>query len=193
MKYAEVAVNAPAISPRTFSYALPLRMSANVGDAVWVPFGPRLLQGIVFEIGDRSVVEETRERTEVISPHPLLSPHQIELSIWISQHYLSSLFGAAASMLPPGFERRLLTFIGRVPNPSETATSSLTLSQRQVLNFLQRKGRVELGELGALSGVRRFPVRVKCALLAWWALEEGIEVFRAVHRSRGRREAPSEG
>ncbi|HEU4566257.1 MAG TPA: SUF system NifU family Fe-S cluster assembly protein [Gemmatimonadaceae bacterium] len=31
-----------------------------------------------------------------------------------------------------------------------------------------------LGDLRALAGVARLPVRVKCALLAWNALEEGI-------------------
>ena len=32
-----------------------------------------------------------------------------------------------------------------------------------------------LGSLRALSGVARFPARVKCALLAWNALEEGMK------------------
>ena len=32
----------------------------------------------------------------------------------------------------------------------------------------------ELGELGALSVVREYPVRIKCALLPWTALEEAI-------------------
>ena len=36
-----------------------------------------------------------------------------------------------------------------------------------------------LGDLTALEGVRRFPVRVKCALLACGALEQGIEEYRA--------------
>ncbi len=36
-----------------------------------------------------------------------------------------------------------------------------------------------LGETGVLAGVRRFPVRVKCALLAWVTLDEGIEKHRA--------------
>ena len=35
----------------------------------------------------------------------------------------------------------------------------------------------ELGELEALSGVRRLPVRIKCAMLSWSALEEGIEDY----------------
>jgi nitrogen fixation NifU-like protein len=32
----------------------------------------------------------------------------------------------------------------------------------------------ELGDLRALAGVSRFPVRVKCALLGWNALEESL-------------------
>jgi nitrogen fixation NifU-like protein len=33
---------------------------------------------------------------------------------------------------------------------------------------------VRLGSLRALSGVARFPARVKCALLAWNALESAL-------------------
>ncbi|MGH7596442.1 MAG: Fe-S cluster assembly sulfur transfer protein SufU, partial [bacterium] len=34
---------------------------------------------------------------------------------------------------------------------------------------------VDLGNLEALSGVKQFPVRVKCATLAWKALESCLE------------------
>ena len=34
-----------------------------------------------------------------------------------------------------------------------------------------------LGDLEALSGVRRFPVRVKCATLAWHTMHEAIEAL----------------
>ena len=37
----------------------------------------------------------------------------------------------------------------------------------------------ELGDLQALQAVRRFPIRIKCALLAWIALEEGIDQYLA--------------
>ena len=37
----------------------------------------------------------------------------------------------------------------------------------------------ELGDLQSLQVVRQFPVRIKCALLPWTALEEGIEGFRS--------------
>jgi nitrogen fixation NifU-like protein len=37
-------------------------------------------------------------------------------------------------------------------------------------------------ELQALQGVKRYPVRVKCALLPWSALEEAFELYR--HRTQ---------
>lgn len=36
-----------------------------------------------------------------------------------------------------------------------------------------------LGDLRALQGVARFPVRIKCALLAWNALEEALKTYAA--------------
>ena len=38
-------------------------------------------------------------------------------------------------------------------------------------------------ELAALFGVRRFPVRVKCALLAWSTLADGIAEYRRAKRT----------
>ena len=37
----------------------------------------------------------------------------------------------------------------------------------------------QLGPLQSLTVVRRFPVRIKCALLPWVALEEGIKSYRS--------------
>jgi len=36
----------------------------------------------------------------------------------------------------------------------------------------------ELGDLNVLSGVRKFPQRVKCAMLAWRAFEQALEESR---------------
>jgi nitrogen fixation NifU-like protein len=37
----------------------------------------------------------------------------------------------------------------------------------------------DLGDLEALQGVSRFPVRVKCALLPWMTLREALKAWRA--------------
>src|SRR4030042_4386456 len=108
MGYAEVAVNAPVAHRRTFSYGVPPSLSLVPGQAVWVPFGPRVIQGIVLQITDHPQFEETRDIAGLIDPRPLLSPVQIELARWISDRYLAPLFDSVALMLPPGFERRLV-------------------------------------------------------------------------------------
>jgi len=151
--YAEVSVNSPVAQRRTFSYAIPPGLSIDVGQAVWVPFGDKLLQGIVLELTPSPSVEETREIVGVIEPHPILSPSQVLLARWISEHYLSPLFDAVALMLPPGFERRAVTFIGSTPG--EYDVSSLTPEQRYALELVQSQGKVTLGKLEKALGKKR--------------------------------------
>jgi len=155
MGYAEVSVNSPVAQRRTFSYAIPFGLSIDVGQAVWVPFGDKLLQGIVLELSYYPSVEETREIAGVIEPHPLLSPSQVLLARWISEHYLSPLFDAVALMLPPGFERKAITFICSPSTPHEYDVSSLTQRQRQVLELVERQGKVSLRELEKMLGKKR--------------------------------------
>jgi nitrogen fixation NifU-like protein len=38
---------------------------------------------------------------------------------------------------------------------------------------------MEMGDLEALAGVKNFPVRVKCALLSWTTLIDGIEALES--------------
>ena len=37
----------------------------------------------------------------------------------------------------------------------------------------------EIGDMEALQGVRQFPIRVKCALLPWATLDDGIADYRS--------------
>jgi primosomal protein N' (replication factor Y) len=142
MGYAEVAVNSPVAQRRTFSYSILPSVDLKVGQAVLVPFGSKVLQGIVFELTDYPAVEETKEVAGVIDPLPVLSPVQIELARWISEHYLAPLFDTVALMLPPGFERKLVTLLHLSPESSTSAVNSLTPEQKQLLNRLRKEGRV---------------------------------------------------
>ena len=155
MEYAEVSVNSPIAQRRTFSYAIPPGLSIDVGQAVWVPFGDKLLQGIVLELSHYPAVEETREITGVIEPRPLLSHFYVSLAHWLSEYYLSPLFDAVALMLPPGFERKVVTFICSPPTLPEHDATSLTPRQKNILELVQRQGKVSLRELERKLGVRQ--------------------------------------
>lgn len=155
MGYAEVAVNAPVAQRHTFSYGIPPGVPLTIGQAVWVPFGSQLLQGIVFELTELPAVEQTREIAGAIGSSPLLTPVQIELARWMSQRYLVPLFECAALMVPPGFEQKLVTLVELVANPSQLALNSLTPEQKQLLYLLEMKRRVVMGEIEKAWGRER--------------------------------------
>jgi len=135
-------------------------MPLEAGHAVWIPFGPRVVQGIVFQLTHYPQVEETRDIIGIIDPLPILSPAQIHLAHWISERYLSPLFDATALMMPPGFERRVITFLSLAAQPSEATISSLTREQRALLNLLQRKGKVAIAEVERALGRKQSKVVV---------------------------------
>jgi primosomal protein N' (replication factor Y) len=136
-------------------------MSLAVGQAVWVPFGSNVIQGIVFRLSDYSPVEKTKEVMGIIVPSPLLSPQQLELAHWVSEYYLAPLFDSAALMLPPGFERRLITFIQIARDVPFPDTSRLTPAQKQVLTFLRESGKMRIEELERKLGKRRAGITIR--------------------------------
>ena len=147
MRYAEVAVDAPAGFDRTFSYSIPSDVALTLGQVVQVPFGNRSLQGVVFSLESFPQVSQTRDILGAIEPQSLLSSQQLELARWISQYYMASLFDAAALMLPPGFRSRLRDYVILNAAHEGAAHTGLTQDEERVLQHLRGKGRVERGAL----------------------------------------------
>ena len=155
MKYAEVSVNSPIAQRRTFSYAIPSGLTVNVGQAVWVPFGDKMLQGIVLELSLYPAVAETREIIDVIEPQPVISPPHVSLARWISEYYLSPLFDAVALMLPPGFERKAVAYVSATLKSDSSDISSLPQSQGQVLELVSKQDKTGLKELEKRLGKKK--------------------------------------
>ena len=138
-RFAEVAVDAPAGNDRTYSYAIPEGMEPLPGQFVVVPFGPRQVQGIVFELADHPQVEAVRPIRSVEGSAPVLSEVNLGLARWVSQYYACSLFEAAAPMLPPGGRFRIKSYFEAVPEPSSppscphTGSACSTSSGRRAL------------------------------------------------------------
>jgi primosomal protein N' (replication factor Y) len=151
MNYAEVAVNSPG-SRSTFCYAISPGLNISAGQAVWVPFGSRVMQGIVLRLSKEPSVEETKEITGIVADFPLLSPIQIELAQWISEHYFSSIFDALSLMLPPGFERRAITCFQLTDSQVDLP---LTPEQRQILHIMRGKKKTNLPELEKAIGKKK--------------------------------------
>ncbi len=153
MKYADVAVNVPFARQRTFCYSVPTYLKVDIGQAVWVPFGSKVVQGIIVGLSDRPSVEVTKPIGDTIASRPLLSPIQIELALWVSSYYFSPLFDAVALMLPPGFERRVVTFLQLAAQPFDS--SGLDPELKQIVDFLAGRGKVSMRELARKFGKKK--------------------------------------
>ena len=71
---------------------------------------------------------------------------------------------AAASMLTQEIEGKTVAEAGR-----------LIETMKGLMQGKEPAESAELGDLEALAGVRKFPVRVKCAALSWNVLEQGLK------------------
>jgi len=154
MGYAEVCVNSPAARQQTFSYSVPSNLKVAVGQAVWVPFGARLLQASL------STHRTPRRRTDQGNSRYhrtrlILFKAHIKLAQWISRYYLSPLFDAVSLMLPPGFERSPITFISLSDTRSPQDLFSLSVSQREAAELVLERGKVRLSELEKILGKKK--------------------------------------
>jgi len=173
MNYAEVAVNSPG-SLSTFCYAVPPRLNIRAGQAVWVPFGPRVIQGIVLGLSAEPSIEETKEIAGIVVDVPLLSPVQMKLARWIGKRYFAPLFDALALMLPPGFERRAITCFQLADAHVENLLS-LPPEQKQALDIIGEKEKTSLAELEKAIG-REKARQITDQLLARQLIAETLEI-----------------
>ncbi|MCH8898120.1 MAG: primosomal protein N', partial [Chloroflexi bacterium] len=145
MNYAEIAVDAPVAPARTFSYSIPDSFPVEPGQLVWVPFGRRVIQGIVVSLADTPQVESTRDILQPVEPSPLVTSVGLELALWISRYYLCSLFDSLALLLPPSFKAHVRS---RIEPASWTEESLANLKPQTVeaLNSLASRGRLNESE-----------------------------------------------
>ena len=149
-RFVDVAVNSGLPHRGAFSYAVPQGMTLAAGDAVFVPFGRRSLQGIVVEAVETPALADTRPVEARLGERPLVSPERVALARWIGEYYLSPLFPAVALMLPPGWERKPLTFYESLLSAEELERTPLPPRQLAVLSAVIEAGQIEAGRLEKL-------------------------------------------
>jgi nitrogen fixation NifU-like protein len=81
-----------------------------------------------------------------------------------------SISQASASMMSEALKGKTLEEAEAISAQFRTMMQGKELPESQ---------KAELEELEALQGVCKFPVRIKCALLGWATLVEGIQAYRA--------------
>lgn len=64
---------------------------------------------------------------------------------------------------------------GKTKGRTESEARGMSAQVREMLVGPEAEPPRELGDLAALSGVRKFPARIKCAMLPWHALEAALD------------------
>lgn len=97
---AEVAVFGFTIKPGTYTYTIPDGFKPQIGQAVAVPFGKSLRQGVITKISGGGSDFKLKEISRGLSETPVLSGAQLKLAAAISERYFFPLAEAIHLFLP---------------------------------------------------------------------------------------------
>ena len=143
-RFAEVAVNAGQPARQPFTYSIPEDIDVEPGQAVFVPFGPRILQGVVLAQSENTELAAVRPIAAVADPLPVLDSAHIELARWMSNEYLAPLWECIATCLPSGYGQKAVTMVSPVDVPPLLPVYP---KDQKILQFIAANGRVSVETL----------------------------------------------
>ena len=121
----------------------------RLGQAVFAPFGSRLLQGIVVGETDTPPEQEARPVEAVADPEPVLDAPHRALARWLSDHYLAPLWECVTTCLPSGYGQRSVTVVSPVDVPLLLPSDP---ADQRVLRYLAENGQTALDTLREALG-----------------------------------------
>ena len=121
----------------------------ELGQALFVPFGPRTLQGIAMEWADGAEVEGVRPVEAIADEERLLDEAHRRLAVWMSGHYLAPLWDCVATCLPAGYGQKGVTMVSAVDVPPLLPVTPL---EQKVLQHVAAAGQVTLADLREALG-----------------------------------------
>lgn len=141
---AEVAVNTQQPARTPFTYSIPKGQEIVAGQAVFVPFGPRILQGVVLQLSGSTTLQGVRPIAAVADPQPILDEAHLRLARWLSDEYFAPLWDCVACCLPSGYGQKPVTMVSPVDVP---ALLPVYPKDQRILKYIAEHGRVSLDEL----------------------------------------------
>jgi primosomal protein N' (replication factor Y) len=155
------------------TYAVPdeLRDLLSPGQLVAVPYGERLVEGIVWHTfegapGEHAEVEyppfeipqPVRPIQTILDIEPALLPHQRALAEWMSTCYVAPLALTAFMMLPPGLMQRSQSVLQLVKSElleREAEQPEISLRLRALIGLLLADGALDIERLKEMLGQKK--------------------------------------
>ena len=152
-KYAQIIIdNRASSTDRPYTYLIKPEMEDMVqeGMRVLIPFGRgnRKLIGIVIKIEDNYDEEyKLKSIIDIVDNKALISKDLIELSMWMSEEYLSPYLDSLQTVLPPGDFKAVETYISIDENYSNFKVKLNPLEENIIRFILDKGNKVELRTL----------------------------------------------
>lgn len=160
--FADVALAVKA--RRTFTYRVPEGMAAPIGARVVVPFGAKVLVGLVVAHAEEPppYLDESAIKPilAVLDETPLLGPELLGLTQWVADYYFASWGEVIQAALPPGLTSAVvevfsITERGRAALAEMKSARQKRSRRAQVLGRLASATSLPASEFAALLGARR--------------------------------------
>ena len=165
--YAQIIVDINNVEvDKVFTYEVLEGMEVCAGVRVYVPFGPRIITGMVIGVSDRTDVTTHKIKPIIsrIDDEPVLIPELMELAVFLRERYRTTMAAALRAILPAqvrsGKVKPLTRLAAKLSMDAETANKKCSRSQKQrdMIELLQAyPDGVRISEMdadGALAVVR---------------------------------------
>lgn len=129
LHYVNIALPVPA--PRLFTYIVKEDNSGNgedvqkqapkhlLGCRALVPFGKRVLTGVIVEVENVGQIPDVRPILELLETVPAFSPTMLAFAKWIADYYLASLGETLKIMLPQGMSPESVVRVSATKYPTD--------------------------------------------------------------------------
>lgn len=161
-----VHIALPLPTPRVFTYILPpMFLTGHPGEAdrkrlvgcrALVPFGKRILTGVIVETENIPALPDAKSVLELLDTEPAFSPSMLAFARWIAEYYLASLGETLKTMLPQGMSPESVVRVSAVqrPTPEQIAQMERRAPRRAALleELLKHDSDVSVGYLEHVVG-----------------------------------------
>ena len=181
--FADIALPVPI--DHSFTYLIPPELQERIqrGIRVLVPFGKKVLTGVVVGLPASSTVSGLKPIRDVVDASPLLSGEMLELTKWISDYYFAPWGEVLKTALPQGLAQEskgIVMLVDSITELALEATKRSAKKQHEILCILQKHGNLTIAQIQKRTGTRSpHAALYEMEQKGWIQIEERISTPKA--------------
>ena len=146
----------PIPADRLFAYTAVDEPDASelIGRRALVPFGKRVLTGVIVGIGEESKEFKLKPVLEILDLKPVFSPAMLELTKWLSEYYFCSWGETLKAALPAGMSPKSILKVQLMNFPDESELNKIekkSPKRAALINILkEQEGYITVNHLESL-------------------------------------------